>query len=321
MARPVYLYNPETCKYEPEFSSGKKVLKQTLLFLTLSLVASVIGFSFYYQTSSSLTEIWLEQQNKGLNSEWKILNKRIENANHQLAELIERDDKNYRIILDSNPLQSSIRDAGTGGSEKITDPEVLAYSKIYSDYKRIDKLKHQTDIEVQSYTELENLVNKKIKMWASRPAIQPIDNRQLDRLHLTFGLRLHPLLNILRPHNGLDFAASKGTPVYATGDGKVVKAYSSDTYGRVVYVNHGYGFETRYAHLSDFNVSEGQNVKRGQVIAFVGNSGTSVSYHLHYEVLYNDQFVNPINFFQRDLNNKEYEKLIQLGSQNSEPLD
>jgi murein DD-endopeptidase MepM/ murein hydrolase activator NlpD len=174
---------------------------------------------------------------------------------------------------------------------------------------------------VQSYDELEKLVNRKIKMWASRPAIQPVDNRQLDRLHLTFGLRMHPLLNIVREHNRLDFTAAKGTPVYATGDGKALKVYTSDTYGKVVYINHGYGYETRYAHLSGFNVIEGQIVKRGQVIAFVGNSGTSVSDHLHYEVLFNDKHINPINFFQRDLNNKEYEKLIQLGSQNSEPLD
>jgi murein DD-endopeptidase MepM/ murein hydrolase activator NlpD len=285
------------------------------------LVVSLIGFAFYYQTASSLTELWLEQQNKSMNTEWKILEKRIENANHQLAELVERDDKNYRVILDSSPLQSSIRDAGTGGSEKIFDPKVQLYPQIYSDYKRIDKLKRQTDIEVQSYDELEKLVNKKIKMWASRPAIQPVDNRQLDRLHLTFGLRLHPLLNIVREHNGLDFTAAKGTPVYATGDGKALKVYTSDTYGKVVYINHGYGYETRYAHLSGFNVIEGQIVKRGQVIAFVGNSGTSVSDHLHYEVLFNDKHINPINFFQRDLNNKEYEKLIQLGSQNSEPLD
>ncbi len=321
MPRPVYTYNPEACKYEPAFSSGKKVFRQTVVFIALSILLSIGAFVFYVEGGYSLKEVWLEQKNKTLKTEWKILGQRIENSNRQLSELIERDDQNYRVILDSSPLQSSIRDAGTGGSEKILDADALMFPTIQYHYKRLDKLRHQMDIEIQSYKELEKLTNKKLKMWASRPAIQPIDNRQLDRLHLTFGLRLHPLLNIVREHNGLDFSASKGTPVYATGDGKIVKAYSSDSYGNVVYVNHGYGFETRYAHLSKFNVTEGQLVKRGQVIAFVGNSGTSVSAHLHYEVLFNDKHINPINFFQRDLSNKEYEKLIQLGSENSEPLD
>jgi len=101
----------------------------------------------------------------------------------------------------------------------------------------------------------------------------------------------------------------------------VTMAYFSDSYGNVIYLNHGHGFETRYAHLSRFAVQAGQRVKRGQVIAYVGNTGTSVSAHLHYEVLINDQHVNPINFFQRDLNNKEYDKLIEEGSKSVEPLD
>src|SRR5690606_23439584 len=128
-----------------------------------------------------------------------------------LQSLIEKDDHNYRIILDSQPLGSSIRDAGTGGSEKMDLTTVRAFPDIYEGYKRIDKLARQVDIERQSFTELHELLEQKMRIWASRPAIQPIDNRQLDRLHLTFGPRMHPIFRRVIDHNGLDFTASKGT--------------------------------------------------------------------------------------------------------------
>jgi murein DD-endopeptidase MepM/ murein hydrolase activator NlpD len=123
------------------------------------------------------------------------------------------------------------------------------------------------------------------------------------------------------PHKGIDFTASKGTPVYATGDGRIEQMYRSSSYGNVIFVDHGYGYETRYAHLNEFNVKRGETVKRGQIIGYVGNTGRSVSAHLHYEVVYKGQHINPINFFQRDLSNEAYEKLIEISQQSNEVLD
>lgn len=322
MARVIYRYNPETCRYEPESKKGKRVLKQFMLFTGLSLLVAFTLFLLFLPEAESFSASSLVKENKALKTEWNILEKRIRHANQELSRFVEKDDHNYRVILDSQPLQTSIREAGVGGSERSVDAaEIKAFPMVYSDYKRIDKLKHKVDIEIQSFSEIEKLLDSKIKMWASRPAIQPIDNRQLDRLHLTFGPRFHPIFKRYMDHKGLDFSAPKGTPVYATGDGKVIRADRSSSYGNVIYVSHGHGFETRYAHLSAFNIKAGETVKRGQVIGFVGNTGNSVSSHLHYEVLYNGTQINPINFFQRDLSNKEYEKLIQLGEQNTEILD
>jgi murein DD-endopeptidase MepM/ murein hydrolase activator NlpD len=321
MARTVYRYNQETCRYDPEFRNGRHVIRDTVLFLAASSILGAVGFLFVMDQSTSLSEGVLEKKNEILQSEWTILDSRITQANNQLTKLIEKDDYNYRVILDSQPLESSIREAGVGGSEKTDLREVVSFPSIYTDYKRLDKLARQVDIEVQSFHEIQQLLEAKMKIWSSRPAIQPIDNQQLDRLHLTYGPRMHPIFHVMMLHKGLDFTASEGTPVYATGDGKIGKAYFSDSYGRVIFVEHGHGFETRYAHLSRFNVRPGDIVKRGQVIGYVGSTGHSVSSHLHYEVLYNGEHINPINFFQRDLSNKEYEKLIQVGSRQSAPLD
>jgi len=199
--------------------------------------------------------------------------------------------------------------------------EVQNYPLLTNHYAKLDMLKRQLDIEVQSYDELKALADDKVEMWASRPAIQPISNKQLDRLHMTYGARLHPIFHVFMDHKGLDFTASKGTPVYATGDGEIITAHFSASYGNVIYLDHGHDYETRYAHLSQFNVKLGQKVKRGQVIGYVGSTGNSVSSHLHYEVLFKGQHVNPINFFQRDLSNKEYEKLIEIGSRQFHALD
>jgi hypothetical protein len=321
MAKIRYKYNPSTCRYEPFYIKGKVLRYKIFIFLFLSFVLASIGYYSSIQFFQSIDEMALFQQNQKIKIEWNILHKRIQKNQHHLKEIIKKDDHTYRVILDSNPLEASIREAGTGGSEKLSLKTIDQFPIIVSDYVSLHKIKHQIDIEVQSYQEIEKILNDKIIAWAARPAIQPISNETLDRLHLTYGLRKHPIFHVLMEHKGLDFAAAHGTPVYATGDGKIIMAYFSGSYGNVIYLEHGHDYETRYAHLSKFAVAPGDYVKRGQIIGYVGNTGNSVASHLHYEVLYKGGHVNPINFFQRDLNNTEYQKLIEAGSKNNISLD
>lgn len=316
-----YRYNPETCRYEPYFVTGKALRKRVFIFLSISFALALAGFFWQFGRFDSFQEYKLKERHEALTMEWDILQDRIRNANQQLAALIEKDDNNYRVILDSSPLDSSIRVAGIGGSERINLRPLREFPLILNQYVTVEKLKHQLNIEVQSYNEIEEMLNEKLAMWASRPAIQPVSNTDLIRLHTTYGARYHPLLGYVRDHKGLDFSAPPGKPVYATGDGIVKVVYYSRSYGRVVFIDHQYGFETRYAHLSAFNVTKGQRVKRGEIIGYVGNTGLSRGPHLHYEVLYKGKHINPINFFQRDLSNEEYEKLIEEGSKHTDPLD
>jgi murein DD-endopeptidase MepM/ murein hydrolase activator NlpD len=278
-------------------------------------------FFWFVNRYTPIGEQYLEEENYALHAQWESLEKKIDGAYGQLKELISQDDNNYRVILDLQPLGQTVREAGVGGAEPLYLAEVKEYDLITDTYKRFEKLKNQLEVEEQSFEELSKVIENKRTMWASRPAIQPIDNKDLIRLHTIFGMRAHPLLGYVRPHKGLDFTADTGTPVYATGDGRVSTSYYSNSYGNVVYLNHSFDFETRYAHLSRYIVTAGEYVKRGQIIGYVGNTGTSVSSHLHYEVLFKNEQINPINFFQRDLNNQEYEKLIKIGSANNASLD
>ena len=316
-----FRYNATTCKYEPYFVTGKILRTRLLIFLSISLVLAIIGYYQVIRFIPSLDEIFLAEENQRLRVQWDILHDQIEEANKDLAALVEKDDHNYRVILDSEPLGSSIREAGIGGSEKINTSQLEDFPVVLNEYLGLEKLKHQLDVEIQSYDEIDNLFEQKSVMWAARPAIQPVSNKTLTHLHSTFGERLHPLLGYVRDHKGLDFTANIGTPVYATGDGLVKIAYFSGSFGNVIFIDHSFGYETRYAHLSKFNVKRGQKIKRGDIIGFVGNTGLSGGPHLHYEVLYKGLQINPINFFQRDLSNKEYEKLVEEGSKYREPLD
>ncbi len=319
MAKIRYIYNSETCKYEPIIVSPKAASRKILSFLGISFVLGLIGLVYFNSKFPHLDETIQAAENEKLKTEWQILFKQLDRTSQQLSKLEQNDDRNYRVILDLEPLDIAQREAGVGGREK--ESSFITNSFIRTAYEQAEKIKNRLDIESQSMKQLKEELENKEKMWASRPAIQPIDNKQLTRLHTIFGLRLHPKYGDVRPHNGLDFTAPSGTPVYATGDGKVLKAHVSTTYGNVVYINHGFQFETRYAHMTRYIVSDGDEIKRGQIIGYVGDTGTSVGAHLHYEVLYKGNAVNPINFFQRDLNNKEYERLIELGSRSVSSLD
>lgn len=321
MAKKKFIYNKETCRFEPFYVRGKLLRKRILLFVAL---AFSLAAGTYYATISkleTLSELRLAQKNEALKFNWAVLNKRVKAVQKELAAYIEKDDHNYRVILDRQPLEATIREAGVGGSERYDAASLKDYPYILSGYETLRKIKYQASVEIQSYDELERLLDNKLKAWAARPAIQPINNTQLTRLHLTYGLRLHPIFKIVREHNGLDFAAPRNTPVYSSGDGIVTHAYHSESFGKVVFIDHGFDFESRYAHLNDFAIKMGDRVKRGQIIGYVGNTGHSVSDHLHYEILFKGEHVNPINFFERNLSNAEYQKLIDTHSENTTSLD
>ncbi len=319
MAKVQYTYNSETCKYEHIVISPKVAGRRLLIFLGITFTMGLAGLAYFNYKFPYIDETLQIAKNESLKAEWKIIYKQLTRTSTQLSELEHNDDSNYRVILDLEPLDQSQREAGVGGREK--ESEKIPYPLIRTAYQQSEKIKNRLDIEAQSLNQLMDELIKKEKMWASRPAIQPISNKDLVHLHTIFGLRMHPLLGYVRPHNGLDFTAPAGSPVYATGDGKVSIAQRSTSFGNVIYIDHGYNFVTRYAHLTNYIVGAGQQVKRGQVIGYVGNTGLSVAAHLHYEVLYNNTHIDPINFFQRDLNNKEYEKLIEVGSQSAISLD
>lgn len=319
MSKVHYHYNEETCKYEPIIIRGRAFFRRVLFFLIAAYCAGLSGLLYFNYKYPSWDETELANENRILMAQWKTLEDQLRQTSDRLASLEYSDDNTYRTILDMNPLDSTERAAGVGGRER--EAANIFYPVIRGGYERLAKLDARLDIEKQSFDDLLAELHTKEKKWASTPALTPIANKDLIRLHTTFGMRLHPILGYWREHRGLDLTAPKNAPVYATGDGYVYMSYYSDTYGQVVYLRHGFGYETRYAHLTKFIVTEGQRVQRGQVIGYVGTTGQSDANHLHYEVLLNGSQVNPMNFFHRYLSNEEYQKLIDQAKVGGPPLD
>ena len=319
MSKVKFYYDTETCRFEPLIVRRKNVVLNVLIFLNAALILAS-GMTYYYQNNFlSFKEKNLLKENHELKMEWNLLQNKLNGIEEHINELTYNDDHIYRVILDAEPIPSTIRQGGVGGHnkyEEMLQNNLENENLIVGTYETIDQLKKRLYIQTKSYDELQSMLKEKEVMWASRPAIQPINNAELVRISSGFNpRRFHPILKKVKPHKGTDFTAPRGTPVYATGDGIVTSAYYSGSYGKVIFLNHGYGYQTRYAHLSDFNIKVGQHVKRGEVIGFVGNTGRSQAPHLHYEVLYNYRHTDPINYFQRDLSNEEYEKLIQLSEE------
>jgi murein DD-endopeptidase MepM/ murein hydrolase activator NlpD len=240
-----------------------------------------------------------------------------------MGDLQERDDNIYRVIFEAEPISTDIRKAGYGGVNKYKALENYDYSGLMIETtKKLDRLAKQMYVQSKSYDELLKEVQNKNKLLASIPAIQPIANKRLRAMASGFGYRIHPIYKTSKLHTGMDFSAPVGTPIYATGDGVVVTADAEGRgYGNHVVINHGYGYRTLYGHMSRIKARRGQTVKRGEVIGYVGNTGTSTAPHLHYEVLKNNKPINPINFYYNDLSPQEYELMLEMSSRANQSFD
>jgi murein DD-endopeptidase MepM/ murein hydrolase activator NlpD len=289
------------------------------------IVAFAIGLVFLFLDNfESPKEVM--QQNKLNEQEFVLedLSKEVDNLNKVLADIENRDDNIYRKILGAEPIDKDVREAGVGGYDRYK--EIKAKNLLHEDYilelrEKVDKLKRKIYIESKSQDDVIKLAENKEKLFAAIPAIQPISNKQLHALASGFGLRIHPIYKMKKMHTGIDFAASIGTPIYATADGKVLEvAVKFSGYGKMVEIDHGFGYRTRYAHMHEFAVRSGQSVKRGDLVGYVGNTGLSTAPHLHYEVLINGSQVDPVHYFYNDISAAEYEKILELASVENQSL-
>jgi murein DD-endopeptidase MepM/ murein hydrolase activator NlpD len=324
MARIKYYYDTETCKYERVRTKKSDVILNALGIISLTVIMAV-GLVLLYSTYfESPKELLLKNEVKELEFYYGKLNQDVELLSKILNNIEHRDDNIYRVVLGAEPIEKSVRDAGIGGADRYADlrEKSLDHSNmVIALHEKVDKLRRKLYIESKSQDEVVNLAERKEKLFAAIPAIQPVSNKQLIALASGFGLRIHPVYKVKKMHNGIDFAASIGTPIYATADGKVaIVDVKFSGYGKLVEIDHGFGYRTRYAHMHDFAVRVGQNVKRGDLIGYVGNTGLSTAPHLHYEVLINGSQVDPVHYFFNDLTAAEYEKILELASQENQSL-
>ncbi len=322
-----YQYNEDSCTYEAiEPTLAQRFMRGFLYFLSALIVATV-GVLAVFKYFPTPKEIAFNAERHLLNEQWAYL--AIEENNIISAlKAMQVDDEELREILELDSLSLQIRSAGIGGSKILSSEEIqklIFKNRVVNQYKKIAKLKAQLSIQGLSFDTLTKYAEGRNWNWSHIPAIQPVSYKELHRLSTVYGRRFNPVLKRYMPHRGFDFMADRGSPIYATADGKVVMArMTMGGFGNQIMIDHGNGYKTRYAHLlrgNAFAVKSGDTVKRGQLIGFMGSTGRSAGPHLHYEVLKNGKQVNPIGYFQVELNPEAYDKMLILAKDNAAPMD
>lgn len=315
MAKYKFHFDPETLSYKKIKVSFKEKIYKSLPKFAAATILGVLFFIALSFVIKSPVEKQEEEKQQGILLGLEYLNRKMADAEVALNEIQKRDDEIYRKIFQANPIPESVRKAGFGGVDRYKKYEGSEFSAyLINSAKRLDILSKQMVVQSKSFDEVIELVRNKEKMMACIPAIQPIAIKDLTRFGSAYGWRMHPILGYPRKHNGVDLTAPRGTKIYASGDGLVYRADYAGGYGNCVRINHGYGYETRYAHMTEMFVRAGQKVKRGDVIGTVGSTGLSTSPHLHYEVLVNGTYTNPVNYYFNDLTEEEYEMMIEMSA-------
>lgn len=323
MAKIKYYFNTSTLKYERVIVSWKKRLLRVFGWLATAVVFGALIMLVAYNVFDSPKEKRLKRQLEESTLQLELLKQRADQVEAVLGDLQERDNTIYRVIFEAEPIPQSVREAGFGGAER--------YRNLRSDYngellvdvtERIDKLSKQLYVQSKSFDEVWDLVKNKNNMLASIPAIQPVANKDLTRVASGYGMRIHPIYKTEKMHTGMDFTSPVGTEIHATGNGVVNKVeYDGRGYGNNVIISHGFGYQTLYGHMSKILVRPGQKVSRGDLIGYVGNTGTSTGPHLHYEVLKGGKPVNPVNYYYNDLTPEEYQTMLEISSKAGQSFD
>ncbi|WP_394974880.1 M23 family metallopeptidase [uncultured Croceitalea sp.] len=325
MSKVKYYYDPDTLSYRKIEPKKSKRYRNLFFFILGSALFGLIGLVILLNTDILNTprELSLAREVENYELQFDILGKKMEQMEQVLANIEDRDNNIYRLYFEANPIPEEQRKAGFGGVNRYKSLEGFNNSKIIIDAtQRLDIIQKQMVIQSKSLDEIAILAEEKEKFLEAIPAIQPVRNEDLKRMASGFGWRTDPFLKTRKKHWGMDFTAPRGTPIYATGNGKVTRADSNSSgYGKHIRIEHGHGYMTLYAHMSKYNVSKGQKVKRGDLIGFVGSTGRSEAPHLHYEVWKDKEKINPINFYYGSLSPIEFENMLKYANQENQSLD
>ncbi len=323
MSKIKYKFDQNTLTFKVDNLNRKRKIKKFSLFFVLIFILTIaVNFSYtsFYVTPK---EKKLKRENEIFASKYIFLQDKIKNVGKALKDMQRRDDYVYRSVFELDPIATNVRNAGFGGVNRFGDLEGYNNSDVMIETaKKLDKITRKLYIQSKSFDEVINMSKKKEEMLECIPAIQPVSIDDLARISDYFGYRKDPFSGQRRKHNGLDFAGTYGSNIYATGNGTVIEArYTFHGYGKKIVVNHGFGYITIYAHLRKIKVKVGDKVKRGQIIGELGNSGRSTGPHLHYEIRKNNVPINPINYYFNDISAKEFDSMIATMSKNRNPMD
>ncbi|MCB9294962.1 MAG: peptidoglycan DD-metalloendopeptidase family protein [Lewinellaceae bacterium] len=325
MGKEKFIYNTHTLRYEKvEQSAGQKITR-ILGFVCAAIFTAFIFTLLSHRWIPSPQEKVLRNEIKLMESQFVEVNGELERLRDVLAKIQERDAYAHRMVFGMDPIDEGVWEGGVGGHDQYAGLRQLSTGDLLVNVRQnLDKLKRQMDLQSRSLDTIVSMAEQKEDMLAAIPSIKPVNSDKLPRsvkLLSGFGMRIHPIYKVPKMHYGIDFTAPRGTPIQATGAGKVIKADRVSGYGNQVVIDHGFGYQTSYAHMKSISVKEGQQVKRGQQIGLVGSTGTSTAPHCHYEVIYKGNKVNPIHYCMDGLTPDEYHDLVRAAEMSNQSFD
>jgi murein DD-endopeptidase MepM/ murein hydrolase activator NlpD len=323
MKKVKYYYNTHTLRYEKLDTPLRVRLLRVIGFIAASIVTGAIIFAIAFQYIDSPKEKFLRQQNDDLKEGYSVFEERIKQLELQMDEIENRDNTVYRSIFESQPIPDSARILDMERKKEVKLVQQLGETELVASITaQLNNLSLRTAYQMKSFDEIDNMVRNKEKLLAAIPAIQPVSNKNLNRIASGFGYRIDPVYKERRAHMGLDFTAAQGTPIYATADGTVSDAgFNTGGFGNRVIIRHGYGYETWYGHMYRIKARVGERVKRGEVIGYIGNTGKSTGPHCHYEVHRNGIPVDPIYYFYNDLTPAQFDRILKLAAASNQSFD
>jgi murein DD-endopeptidase MepM/ murein hydrolase activator NlpD len=318
-----YYYNTHTLRYEKQVVPLRVALLRVLAFISTAIVTGLIIVAIAFRFVDSPKEKLLKLQLERAEEVNKIYADRYRDIDERLKLLERRDNEVYRSVFEATPIPDSARAKQIESKKELQLVAGMENSEMAEGiFNTLNTLYNRIANQEGSYKEIEKMIKNKEKLLASTPAIQPLSNRDLNRLSSGFGYRIDPVYKTVKFHPGLDFSAPQGTPIYATAEGTVQTAGNlGNGYGNHIVIQHGYSYSTLYGHMSRIKAKRGQRVKRGEVIGYVGSTGKSTGSHLHYEVFKGKKRLDPIYFFYNDLTPEQYQQILKLAASRNQSFD
>jgi murein DD-endopeptidase MepM/ murein hydrolase activator NlpD len=326
MARERFTYNTQTLRYEKVVEPLSKQLLRIVGFVCAAIVTVVLLTPLSHKLLPSpelqAKKETIEKQHQKITE----IQTELDDIKKSLLTLQDRDATAHRMIFGMPPIDQGVWEAGIGGHDKYEHIEAgISTDQLKETLTDLDKIKWQIALQSMSLDTILEVARSKEDMLASIPSIKPVRSDKLARdikLLSGFGMRMHPIHKVRKMHEGIDFTAPRGTPILATGKGKVIRVERKKTgYGTSVMIDHGYGYKTLYGHMHSVDVKVGQEVKKGQKIGTIGSTGTSTAPHCHYEVSLNGKKVNPIHYCMDGLSPEEYQMMATAASQMNQSFD
>lgn len=318
-----YYYNTNTLRYEKLEVPLRVKLLRIFGFIAAAFVTAALISYVAFQFIGSPNEKLLRIQNEQLRDRYNVLNAQVKTLDQQMKELEKRDNNIYRSIFEASPIPDSARAKELENRIEMATVEGMANNELLGSLvTSLNNLSSRINKQKGSYAEVDELLKDKEKLLAHTPAIQPVSNKDLTRIASGFGYRIDPIYKTTKMHAGIDFTAPQGTPIYATADGTVTTAGNTGNgFGNHVVISHGYGYETLYGHMLRVKAKQGQQVKRGEVVGWVGSTGKSTGPHCHYEIHKGGNKIDPVYFFYNDLSPDQFDRLLKQAAASNQSLD